>query len=105
MNNKVYEKSYYIIFKVRNGFIVYNTKKQFDEGHTHMRSFKASKTLIDLAIRKKIPRSNSEYYMTSLIRISNDEKFSKEISEIMKVKKQKTKYSYRNKNKVSKRKR
>lgn len=105
MNNKVYEKSSYIIFRVKNGFIVYNTKKQFSEGHTHMKSFKASKTLIDLAINKKIPRSNSKYYMTSLLRISNDEKFSKQINEIIQVKKQKTKYSYRNKTIVSKRKR
>ena len=43
---KVYEKKEYIILKVKKGYIVYNTKKEFENGHTHLQSFEMSKTII-----------------------------------------------------------
>lgn len=102
MNDKVYEKNEFIVFKVRNGFIVYNTRKKFEDGHTHLKYFNGAKTAIDLVINKKLPKSHNYYFMTSLLRISNDEKYSKELEEYINTKKNKTKYKYRNKNKVSK---
>ena len=53
MYNKIYEKKEYIIFQVRGGYIAYNTKKCFQDGHTHLRHFDAAKTAIDLVIKKK----------------------------------------------------
>ena len=47
MYNKVYEKKEFIIFQVKNGYIAYNTKKSFKDGHTHLRSFESAKTAID----------------------------------------------------------
>ena len=52
---KIYERKEYIILKVRKGYIVYNTKKKFENGHTHIQSFEMSKTIIDNNIRKKRP--------------------------------------------------
>ena len=74
MNNKIYEKKEFMIFKVKEGYIAYNTKKNFQEGHTHLKHFEAAKTAIDLVIKKKIPKSTDGYYLTSLIRLSEDEK-------------------------------
>lgn len=72
MYNKVYERKEFIIFQVKNGYVVYNTKKDFKEGHTHLKCFRSAKTAIDLVIRSKIPRSTDLYYLTSLIRLSKD---------------------------------
>ncbi|HBG3789803.1 hypothetical protein VXC74_13490 [Clostridioides difficile] len=83
--NKIYEKKEYIIIKSKNGYIVYNTNKKFEEGHTHLKSYNAAKTVIDLAIRKKIPRSNSIYFITSLKRISNDMNYIKSINKLMDI--------------------
>ena len=57
--SKVYEKQGYIILRVRNGYIVYNTNKVFSEGHTHLKSFAMAKTLIDNCIKHKRPKTNT----------------------------------------------
>lgn len=53
MFNKIYEKKEFIVFQVKKGYVVYNTRKSFEEGHTHLKHFEAAKTAIDLAINKK----------------------------------------------------
>ena len=67
MYNKIYERKEFMIFQVREGYIVYNAKKSFQEGHTHLKHFEAAKTAIDLVIRKKIPKSTHGYYLTCLL--------------------------------------
>ena len=66
MFNKIYEKKEFIVFQVKKGYVVYNTRKSFEEGHTHLKHFEAAKTAIDLAINKKIPRSKDGYYIDKL---------------------------------------
>ena len=50
-SQKVYEKEHFIILKVKSGkkigYIAYNTKKEWEEGHTHLDSFNMAKTIID----------------------------------------------------------
>ena len=101
MYNKIYERKEFMIFKVKNGYIVYNAKKSFQDGHTHLKHFEAAKTAIDLVIRKKIPRSTHSYYLTSLIRISEDDSYINKIKELINSREQKGKkdkyYNSRNK--------
>lgn len=78
--NQKYKKKGFVIFPEGKDFIVYNTKKKFAEGHTHARSFKISRTLIDLALKKKLPKN--PYLATSLIRISNDEEYIQKLKEL-----------------------
>jgi hypothetical protein len=91
MYNKIYERKEFMIFQVKEGYIVYNAKKSFQEGHTHLKHFKAAKTAIDLVIRKKIPRSTQGYYLTSLIRLSDDDIYINKIKELMESRMQKGK--------------
>lgn len=91
MYNKVYEKKEFIIFQVKNGYIAYNTKKSFKDGHTHLRCFESAKTAIDLVIRKKVPRSTDSYYLTSLIRLSEDTDYITKINELMKYREEQPK--------------
>ena len=61
----------------------------------------AAKTAIDLVIRKKIPKSTHGYYLTSLIRLSEDDCYINKIKELMESRAQKGKkdkyYNSRNK--------
>ncbi|HBF7929078.1 hypothetical protein [Clostridioides difficile] len=82
-SNKIYERKEYIIIKSGTGYIVYNTNKKFEQGHTHLKSYNAAKTAIDLVIKRRIPRSYSIYFLTSLMRISNDVQYIKHISDIV----------------------
>ena len=91
MYNKIYEKKEFMIFQVKEGYVVYNTKKSFQEGHTHLKHFEAAKTAIDLVINKKIPRSTHSYYLTSLIRLSVDDNYIDKINELIEVRVQKGK--------------
>ena len=91
MYNKIYERKEFMIFQVKEGYIVYNAKKSFQEGHTHLRHFEAAKTAIDLVIRKKIPRSTQRYYLTSLMRLSDDDIYINKIKELMESRIQKGK--------------
>lgn len=91
MYNKIYEKKGFIIFQVKEGYVVYNTKKDFQEGHTHLKHFEAAKTAIDLVINKKIPKSTDVYYLSSLVRISDDDDYINHIEELIEARKQKGK--------------
>ncbi|GAA0861892.1 hypothetical protein [Paraclostridium tenue] len=91
MYNKIYERNEFIIFQVKEGYIAYNTKKEFEKGHTHLKHFDAAKKAIDLVINKKIPKSTNVYYLTSLIRLANDESYIEKINELIDVRSKKGK--------------
>ena len=57
----------------------------------NMVKFEAAKTAIDLVIRKKIPKSTHGYYLTSLIRLSEDDCYINKIKELMESRAQKGK--------------
>lgn len=79
--NCVYHRGSFIIVKEgRDSFIVVNTSKKFGEiNHTHLKSFKRGKDLIDFAITKTIPRHPDQFILTSLIRISSDKRYIKNL--------------------------
>ncbi|MDY5213230.1 hypothetical protein [Intestinibacter sp.] len=96
---KIYEREGYIILKVKRGYIVYNTKKNFKNGHTHIQSFDMAKTIIDNNIRKKRPKTNSIYLIESHIRVTNDSKYKKMLEELLASKEDRTKDNkYHNRN-------
>ena len=88
---KIYERKEYIILKVKRGYIVYNTKKEFEHGHTHLQSFEMSKTIIDNSIKKKRPKTNNIYLIESHIRVTDDSKYKQVLKDLIEVKKDKTK--------------
>ena len=74
-----------VIYKKRNfnvydsgkdQYIIHNTNYEYDIAHTHIRSFKTCKFLIDLAIHKSIPKHLCGYLIDSLIRISDDHEYT-----------------------------
>ncbi|HSQ89061.1 MAG TPA: hypothetical protein VLM92_09615 [Romboutsia sp.] len=91
MYNKIYEKKEFIIFQVKEGYVVYNTRKDFQEGHTHLKNFEAAKTAVNLVINKKIPKSTDGYYLSSLIRLSDDDNYINKINALIEARERKGK--------------
>ncbi len=84
MGNQVYSHAGYLIIKVSNsGFVVLNKRKDFKNGHTHIRSFKTAKYLIDLASRKTLPHHLSPYLLVSLMRITEDDMFKRKVEQLL----------------------
>ena len=99
-SQKVYEKQNYIILKVKSGkkigYIAYNTRKEWEEGHTHLESFNMAKTIIDNVIKHKKPKTKNLYLLQSHIRLTDDPSYVRFINELLDPKKNKRKSSYRN---------
>ena len=99
-SQKVYEKEHFIILKVKSGkkigYIAYNTKKEWEEGHTHLESFNMAKTIIDNVLRHKKPKTKNLYLLHSHKRLSDDPRYIRFIDDIIASKKNKDKRGYRN---------
>lgn len=77
--NQIYKKENFIVVPVGKGFLVININKVFKAGHTHIKELPTCRMLIDLALRKELPRN--PYYADNLIRISMDKEYIKELQE------------------------
>ena len=86
---KIYERESYIVIQVGREYILYNIDKDFLEGHTHLKSFKMAKTIINNCINKKKPKTDSMYILGSHIRVSNDEDYIIYIADLIDTKKNK----------------
>lgn len=93
--NQVYSKKEYIVIKMKSGFIVINTTKDFNNGHTHIRNFQTAKYLIDLSIHKSIPHHLDNYLLNSLLRLTNDSSYQIKIDELIHNKRRKQVYCNR----------
>lgn len=78
---KVYAKDEFVILysPERNNYTVYNTRKEWENGHTHINSLKQAKYLIDCCIKYKVPEKVNKYFLVSLTRITNDKKYKERI--------------------------
>ena len=92
-DKRVYENRGYIILKVkskgRTGYIIHNTSKPFEEGHSHLKSFEMAKVIINNVIYKKKPKTSNIYLLESHIRLSNNDKYVSYIKHLIEVKKRK----------------
>lgn len=70
-------KHFNIYSNKKGGYIIHNTRKPFEIGHTHLNNYNTAKYITHLALYKKIPKNNhlSIYLIDSLIRISDDVKY------------------------------
>lgn len=80
---RIYKFKYYNIYSNHNnGFIVHNTMKDFQNGHTHLNNYNTAKYLIRLSYYHRIPDHLSEYIIDSLIRISNNKDYIDQLYQI-----------------------
>ena len=81
----VFSKKEYKVFQCieNRNYIVINTKKPFEEGHTHVQHYHTAMYLVDCAIHKKIPKKVNRYFLVSLTRISKDTKYKERIQRVL----------------------
>jgi len=85
----VYQQGDYIIKKLRKGYYVYNRHRRNGE-HTHIRSMKESKELIECIYNNRVPAD--DYLKVSLLRICPDKKLKNEVEIKIEKDKQKQKF-------------
>lgn len=78
----------FVIDSTTDGFRVTRIDNDLDM-HTHLKSKSACNTVIQNVISKKIPKNVGNYYLTSLIRLSDDEKYISKIEELINTRKNK----------------
>ena len=80
---RVYKQRYFNLYSnFDNGFIIHNTRKPFEKGHTHLNNYDTSRYIIKLAYHHTVPKHLSIYLIDSLIRISNDEGYIHQLNEL-----------------------
>ena len=75
---RVYKMKNYNIYSDMDGsYIVHNTNKPFENGHTHINNFDTAKYVLYLSLYRRLPKNNhlSIYLCDSIIRISDDKKY------------------------------
>ena len=72
MSRKIFQRKEYSIYRYSDGFVVHNTNKKFENGHTHVNNFYKAKILVIMAIKREIDDKLSKRDIESLIRLTND---------------------------------
>lgn len=73
--------------RTRTGYIVINKNKKFEEGHTHLKSYKLCKEAIKYVESNIIPTNKNIYFLDSLIRLSTDKKYIEKVEMLIQEKK------------------
>ena len=89
----------YKIEQTENGFRI--TLDDGSDKHTHIKSKGFCKKLIDYVVDKKVPTRVSNYVLESCRRLSTDENYTKKLTELLEVRKNKRKQFYYNPHKKS----
>lgn len=87
----VYQRSNFVVVQLHKSsnkanFLVINTKKKFDEGHTHLHSRKRGIDLVNFVLTGRLPRHLSLYCLYSLLRLSDDADYSRRIQSLIDTK-------------------
>lgn len=77
---KIYKRKHFSIYSANDGYIVHNTHKEFEKGHTHIKNYSTAKYLVYMSIKKEIPYHASEYIYQSLIRLAEDQNYIKQLN-------------------------
>lgn len=80
---RVYKKGPFNIYSdYSDEFIIHNTRKDFQKGHTHIKEFNTAKYLVNLAFHRSLPNRRLKYFIESLIRISDDKEYIDKIKSL-----------------------
>ena len=73
----------FLILKSHSGFVTYNTKKTFRNGHAHFHSFNAAISAVKCVERKELPRNKSKWFLNSILRINRDKEYEIRIKDLL----------------------
>ena len=75
MSRKIFQRKEYSIYRCSDGFVVHNTNKKFENGHTHVNNF--------YKVRKKLPNTSRKWEIESLIRGVKDKEYKKQLINLL----------------------
>lgn len=83
---EVYENKEFIILRGNSShgysYVLYNKEKPFKIGHTHINNYNTTRWIMKIYQQRKLPdKIKSLYLLKSLLRISNDEKYSVKVQQ------------------------
>lgn len=85
MSRQIYQNRQFKIYvrKVngKDEYIVHNTKKSFENGHTHITDFSTAKYLTHLINHKIVPKHISYYLYNSIKRLCSDKEYLHKLRE------------------------
>ena len=80
--------------KENDNYVVYNLRKEWKDGHTHVNEYEQALYLIDCVIKSKIPKRVNKYFLVSLTRLAKDKRYIEKIQRI--IDGEEPKQNYRN---------
>lgn len=82
---KIFTKKYMIVFEreEHDEYVVYNTKKEWRYGHTHIHTYKQALYLVDCVLQNKIPHKVNRYFLVSLYRVTSNKKEQELIKRVL----------------------
>ncbi|MFZ5354250.1 MAG: hypothetical protein ACOZCL_16235 [Bacillota bacterium] len=83
MSTQIYQNTNFKVYRANHGFIVHNSDKNFSEGHTHVQKYDTCMVMIKLLKSKKPPKSKSRYFLESLLRLSDDDKYNNQLKQML----------------------
>lgn len=82
----VYQKEQFKVYKVGKGYILHNTNKPFQNGHTHLKSLSYAKTIIDNVLYSKTPHTKNQYLLSSHIRVAENPQYIQMVYDLKQAK-------------------
>ena len=84
MSRKIFQRKEYSIYRCSDGFVIHNTNKEFENGHTHVNNFYKAKILVIMAIKREIDSKLTKHDIESLMRITNDNRYRNQLRDLLK---------------------
>lgn len=89
MGRQVYQASGFKVYRAGNDFIVHHAKYDFDDKHSHLRSLNLAKQVIHYLKSRTVPRTQSDYVLVSLTRLTDDLHYKEQVEQLMDTRAQK----------------
>lgn len=81
MNFLFFEQKGVILLSIAKRIFI--TKKKQEYGHTHVKNKKTTIKIADFSYNKKMPHDLNPYLLSCLARITTDQKYKKEIENLL----------------------
>lgn len=80
---KIYQKKEYIIYKVNGKYYAIENINKYQTTNIYIKKFSKARSLIDLALRSKLPNTPRRWEIRILIKISNDKEYIRNLKKLL----------------------
>lgn len=80
---KVYQRKGYVIYRINNKYYAVENVNKPQGMSIYIKTFNKAKSLIDLALRSKLPNTPRKWEIRILIKISDDKEYIRNLKELL----------------------